>query len=107
VEGLPEKFFEKGNTPQLTEPEKDKIAEDIIRKSGAKINFVHLSENIATVLTGSTANYYNSLKDEITLADRKQFKGKEAFYKTAFHELGHWTGYRTRLNRPLANPNNS
>lgn len=107
VEGLPEKFFEKENTLQFTEPEKDEIAEDVIKKSGAKINFVRYSENIATVLTGASANYYNILKDEITLADREQFKGMEAFYKTAFHELGHWTGHRSRLNRTLANPKNS
>ena len=29
------------------------------------------------------------------------FKGEEQFYKTAFHELVHWTGHESRLNRDL------
>lgn len=107
VEGLPDKFFEKENNLRFSEPEKDEIAEDVIKKSGVRINFVRFTENIATVLTGASANYYDSLKDEITLADRKQFTGKEAFYKTAFHELGHWTGHPSRLNRQLRNAKQS
>jgi antirestriction protein ArdC len=31
------------------------------------------------------------------------FKGADHFYCTAFHELAHWTGARSRLNRDLKN----
>jgi antirestriction protein ArdC len=29
------------------------------------------------------------------------FKGADHFYSTAFHELGHWTGHKSRLARDL------
>ncbi len=87
-ENLPERLFYKGETISYTEPEKDETAEEFIINSGAKINYVRGDKNC----------YYPRL-DFIQLCEREQFKGTEAFYKTAFHELGHWTGHATRLNR--------
>lgn len=34
---------------------------------------------------------------------KEQFTSAEAYYSTAFHELGHSTGHESRLNRDLAN----
>ena len=31
------------------------------------------------------------------------FKSGATFYATAFHELGHWTGHKSRLDRDLRN----
>ena len=30
-----------------------------------------------------------------------QFESRDAFYSTAFHELAHWTGHKSRLDRNL------
>ncbi len=46
---------------------------------------------------GSPA-YYPAL-DEIRMPRASQFNTIESFYKTAFHELAHWTGHKTRLDR--------
>ncbi|SET69885.1 putative DNA primase/helicase, partial [Nitrosomonas marina] len=35
---------------------------------------------------------------------KHQFETPDRYYATALHELGHWTGHETRLNRDLAHP---
>lgn len=68
-------------------------AENVLQASGANIRNVH----------GDRA-YYNSRSDQITLPEKSQFDAPDKYYATALHELGHWTGHESRLNRDLANP---
>lgn len=46
--------------------------------------------------------YYNRVKDEIHLPPLNQFPNAPAFYSTALHELAHWSGHESRLNRDLS-----
>ncbi|MFZ1643354.1 MAG: zincin-like metallopeptidase domain-containing protein [Candidatus Contendobacter sp.] len=46
--------------------------------------------------------YYQPGEDRIVLPPRGRFPSAEAYYGTAFHELGHWTGHERRLNRPFS-----
>ena len=39
----------------------------------------------------------------IQLPPRAAFETLERYFATALHELGHWSGHKTRLNRDLAN----
>jgi len=48
---------------------------------------------------GGNRAYYDVAGDYIRLPFRRQFKSPEHFYATALHELIHWTGHPTRLNR--------
>ena len=68
---------------EYSEFEKDQLVEEILTHSGATIKYKRFQDTVSTVLTGSTANYYVPSKDVIVLAERKQFKGKEGFYRTA------------------------
>jgi antirestriction protein ArdC len=34
---------------------------------------------------------------------RQMYKGADHFYNVAFHELAHWTGHKSRLDRDLKN----
>lgn len=43
--------------------------------------------------------FYSVPKDEIHLPPREAFDQAGKYYATALHELGHWTGHPTRLNR--------
>ena len=43
--------------------------------------------------------FYHVGNDAICIPDMKYFEGSEEFYCTLFHELTHWTGHATRLNR--------
>jgi len=90
LEGVPENLIYKTEALSFSEDDKDGMAEEFISKTGAKIKYMPDMGN----------RYYPKL-DIIQLCRRSQFKGAEAFYKTAFHELGHWTGHPTRLNRPM------
>jgi len=69
--------------------------EHLLRGSGAR--FVH----------AGTRAFYDALEDTITLPPRARFRDAAAFFGVAFHELGHWTGHATRLNRPLTGQRDS
>lgn len=77
----------------LNEWERHERAEAILAASGAAIQH----------LPGDRA-FYSLAEDRITLPLRDQFKAPDAYYATALHELGHWTGHPTRLDRDLAHP---
>lgn len=68
-------------------------AEAIVKASGAKIHYV----------AGNKA-FYSPAQDIIQLPLREQFRSADNFYATALHELGHWTGHESRLNRDLQHP---
>lgn len=48
--------------------------------------------------------FYRPSSDSITLPERTQFPSAAAYYATAMHELGHWTGHPSRLDRDLVHP---
>jgi len=51
---------------------------------------------------GNDACYY-PLPDYIEVPPQPAFHEQINYYRTAFHELGHWTGHASRLNRDLVN----
>lgn len=68
-------------------------------------------EKAETILTNSQAAikydqsdsaYYRPLTDSIHLPPRVNFENAGLFYGTALHELGHWSGHSSRLNRDLS-----
>ena len=63
-------------------------ADQLIKESGADIVHVH----------GDRA-FYRPGDDKIVLPKREQFPTHEAYYSTAIHEMGHWTGHKDRLDR--------
>jgi len=48
--------------------------------------------------------FYSLTQDKITLPLRERFATAAGYFATALHELGHWTGHRSRLDRDLAHP---
>lgn len=65
-------------------------AEQILKSSGAAI--YHDQNDRA---------FYSPGRDEIHMPGRDQFPSPQAYYSTALHELGHWTGHESRLARDL------
>lgn len=45
--------------------------------------------------------YYVPSRDEIHLPNRRTFSSLSGFWGTAIHELSHWTGHESRLNRDM------
>jgi antirestriction protein ArdC len=66
--------------------------ERILVNSGAKIT--HDQRDNA---------FYRPSTDSIHLPPREAFKDAPGYYGTALHELAHWTGHASRLNRPSLN----
>lgn len=75
------------NSPRFSWNPEEK-AEEILRKSGAHIEH----------RKGGSA-YYRPSQDLIVLPEKEQFPDPAGYYGTALHELGHWTGHESRLNR--------
>ncbi len=55
----------------------------------------------ASIRQGFGEAYYRPGDDFISLPRFEAFKSAAHFYGTAFHELGHWTGHKSRLDRDL------
>lgn len=51
---------------------------------------------------GSEA-YYEPVRDRITMPPTTLFEGFDHYYATLAHELSHWTGHSSRLDRDLKN----
>jgi len=73
--------------------ERHQQAEKLLSSSGAKIN--HDQADRA---------FYRPSTDEIHLPPREQFGSPDKYYSVALHEVGHWTGHESRLNRNIENP---
>ncbi len=69
-----------------------RAAESILDNSGARI--LHDQNDRA---------FYNRAADSIHLPPKSAFSSAPDYYGTALHELAHWTGHPSRLNRPTLN----
>lgn len=77
---------------QPTSFEIAEAGENILKNSGAKI--FHDQADRA---------FYNRRFDTIHLPPRAAFPSAEAYYGTSIHELVHWTGHESRLDRETLN----
>ncbi len=83
--------------PAYARPEKSvfevvQSGERILANSGARI--AHDQGDRA---------FYNRASDSIHLPAKEAFKNAPGYYGTALHELAHWTGHPSRLNRSTLN----
>lgn len=85
VDGLPERCT--APDPLLPPRETIPVAEALIAASGADIRF------------GGNEAYYSPSGDFVALPHQQAFRAQIDFYRTALHELGHWTGHASRLAR--------
>ena len=85
IEGLPAL---EGALEEVNQWEACERAEALLRASGARIE--HRCGNRA---------FYRPSEDLIVLPKQQQFHSPQAYYSTALHELGHWTGHASRLDR--------
>ncbi|MCX5871084.1 MAG: zincin-like metallopeptidase domain-containing protein [Deltaproteobacteria bacterium] len=50
---------------------------------------------------GGSRAYYSQSKDHIVLPVREAFENLDFYFSTAYHEILHWSGHPSRLNRKL------
>jgi len=61
-----------------------------------------LAESGADIRHGGNRAFYHPPLDYISLPPRASFPSAPAYYSTGLHELSHWSGASTRLNRDLS-----
>ena len=89
IDGIPPLLQQKaGRTPWQPE----KRAEQLIAATGAFI----------THRQGDQA-FYDPVSDQIQMPLKQQFDAPGKYYATLLHELGHWTGHSSRLDRSVLN----
>ena len=91
-----EKLIKKHSSKQKPVFKDVKKAEELIKKSQAKIAFAPIDKAC-----------YIPKQDKILMPQKAQFKTQEGFYSTMFHELSHWTAHKSRLDRPIQNKQGS
>lgn len=61
-----------------------------------------LANSHAVILHDSSMCYYQPNTDTIHVPDPEAFFNAGAYYTSVLHELGHWTGHKSRLDRDLS-----
>lgn len=87
-DGLPEAMTAPGKP--LPEREIIPVAETLARMTGADIRI------------GGNKAYYAPSPDYIQVPPQQAFHEQINFWRTLYHELGHWSGGASRLNRDLS-----
>lgn len=87
IDGIPEYEPKRSTLLEIVN-----AGEKILDNSGAKIN--HDQADKA---------FYNRASDSIHLPPKDAFKDAAGYYGTALHELAHWTGHPSRLDRLTLN----
>ena len=88
-EGLPDRVLTLGEVKVRNTDQRDAIIDEFLGSSGVEIR------------EGMGEAYYRPGADFISLPRFEAFKSAATFYATAFHELGHATGHKSRLDRDL------
>jgi antirestriction protein ArdC len=86
-DGLPKGLI----APPVAKPERQILpeAEALIAATGADVR------------VGGDQAFYVPSEDFIRIPHQTGYTDQINWYRTAFHELGHWTGHKTRLDRKL------
>jgi antirestriction protein ArdC len=88
-ENLPDSI-KAGKPMRIRNPDmRDALADEFLHSTGADIR------------EGHGEAYYAPSCDFISMPAFEAFKGTDHFYNVVFHELTHWTGHRSRLDRDL------
>jgi antirestriction protein ArdC len=88
-DGLPPRITEVPPPRARHRDRRDPLINEFLATTGAVI-----------IEDGNEATFVPS-RDIITMPSFVSFDSSSAYYGTLFHELGHWTGHATRLNRDL------
>lgn len=88
-DGLPERITAGETIAPRNHEQRLELADEFLASTGALI------------VEGSGEAFYRPATDSISMPAFASFKSSDHFYSAAFHELGHWTGAKQRLDRDL------
>ncbi len=90
-DGLPDKIVNPAPIKPRNGDARDTVADEFVAATKADIR------------EGNGEAYYAPGNDFMSVPGFGAFKSRDTFYNVAFHELGHWTGHKSRLDRDLRN----
>ncbi|GHD20999.1 ArdC family protein [Tianweitania populi] len=90
IENLPDRFKSPVEDAAVEPLPVLENVETFIKRTGALVSY------------GGTKACYRPALDDILIPDRNRFISEVHLYSTALHELGHWTGAKSRLDRDLS-----
>lgn len=98
-------MFQVFNLDQTTLPR-----EEVLSKLGMHLRPMTTDADIEAFVRATEAKvseqgdraYYTPVGDEIVLPPKEAFRSAGDYYSTLLHELIHWTGHESRLNRKLS-----
>lgn len=91
VEGLESKIEKDTSNAHDPIEEADRVASE----------YVEREEGLNLIIQHSNKAYYSPKKDEVVVPELAQYKVKEEYYSTLYHELTHSTGITSRCNRKI------
>jgi antirestriction protein ArdC len=60
-----------------------------------------IADSGAVIVHGGQEAFYDKAKDQIHLPEKEAFENETKYYQAAIHQLAHWSGHESRLNRPM------
>jgi antirestriction protein ArdC len=88
-EGLPARVVSKGEAKSRHDDQREPLIDAFLAATNANIK------------EGGAEAYFAPGLDVIAMPAFQAFKSGPSYYHTLFHELGHWTGHKSRLDRDL------
>ncbi len=87
------------NAEQINGIQKLKIED----REWADLNRVEkiVSNSAVKLHHGGTSAFYNPIQDSVTMPHKDRFPDASGYYGVLLHEMGHWTGHGSRLDRPM------
>ena len=89
-EGLPHEIMNGEFVAPLNQDQREAMADAFMRSTGADFR------------EGAGKPCYVPSKDFITVPAFRDYESAPAFYADSFHELAHWTGHKSRLDRDMS-----
>ena len=90
IDGLPEQYYPQPVQEFVNTDKRIVRADKVVARTGADIKH------------GEPRAYYEPSSDYINMTEFNEFRSALDYYSTMFHELVHWTGHKSRLDRKFS-----
>ncbi|MEZ2338428.1 ArdC family protein [Mucilaginibacter sp. RCC_168] len=60
-----------------------------------------IEDSKAVIIHGGQEAYYDKQRDAIFMPEKETFENETKYYQAAIHQLAHWSGHESRLNRTM------
>jgi antirestriction protein ArdC len=60
-----------------------------------------IEDSKAVIIHGGQEAYYDKQRDAIFMPEPEHFENETKYLQAAIHQVAHWTGHESRLNRPM------